>query len=119
MGIRNRDYCREYFRKLKILPLQCQYILSLSLFAIYNKHFLKLNTEIHNINTITKSNLHQPLPTKKEHIFSELVCSVFTNTDKGFVLQCKNVYIDLKNYVYFNSWHSLEECSNYSKNQSP
>ena len=32
MGIRNRDSCREYFRKLKILPLHSQYILSLSLF---------------------------------------------------------------------------------------
>jgi hypothetical protein len=25
----------------------------------------------------------------------------------------------LKNHVYFSSWHSLEECFNYNKNQSP
>jgi len=29
-GIRNRDSCREYFIRLKILPLQSQYLLSLS-----------------------------------------------------------------------------------------
>jgi hypothetical protein len=79
MGIRNRDSCREHFRKLKILPLQCQYILSLSIFAIYNKNYLKLNTEIHNINTIIKSNLQQPLPRlttyQKGTFFSpELMC---------------------------------------------
>ena len=62
MGIRNRDSFRENFRQLKILPLQFQYILSLSGFVIYNKNYLKLNTKIHNINTITKSNLYQPLP---------------------------------------------------------
>jgi len=25
VGIRNRDSCREYFKRLKILPLQSQY----------------------------------------------------------------------------------------------
>jgi len=29
VGIRGRDSCREHFKKLKILPLQSQYILSL------------------------------------------------------------------------------------------
>jgi hypothetical protein len=43
---------REYFRDLKILPLQSQYIYSLSLFVINNKHHFKVNSEIHNINTL-------------------------------------------------------------------
>ena len=43
------------------LPLQSQYILSLSLFVINNKNF-KVNSETHDINRRTKSNLHQPLP---------------------------------------------------------
>jgi hypothetical protein len=58
--IRDRDSCREYFRELQILPLQSQYIYSLSLFLINNKHNFKVNSEINNINTRTKSDFHHP-----------------------------------------------------------
>lgn len=34
MNIRSRDSCREKFKKLQILPLQSQHILSLLLFVI-------------------------------------------------------------------------------------
>jgi hypothetical protein len=61
MGIRDRDSCRKYFRELKILPLKYQYIYSLSLFVINNRHHFKVNSEVHNINTRTKSDLHHPL----------------------------------------------------------
>jgi hypothetical protein len=70
MGIRNRDSCREHFRKFKILPLQSKYILSLSLFVFHTKNYSKLNSEMCSINTTTKSYLHQLLyhlkPIKKE-----------------------------------------------------
>jgi hypothetical protein len=36
VGIRDRDSCREHFKKLKILPLQSQYMLSLLLFVVDN-----------------------------------------------------------------------------------
>jgi hypothetical protein len=39
--IRDRDSCREYFRELNILPLQAEYIYSLSLSVISNQHLLK------------------------------------------------------------------------------
>jgi hypothetical protein len=61
VGIRDRDSCREHFRKLKVLPLHSQYIYSLSLFVINNKYYFEVNSEIHNINTRTKSDLHLPL----------------------------------------------------------
>jgi len=60
-GIRKRYSCREYFRTLKILPLQSQYILSLLLFVIDNKDHFRKNSEVHHINTRNKSSLHQPL----------------------------------------------------------
>jgi hypothetical protein len=56
-GIRGR----EHFKKLKILPLQSQYILSLLLFVVDNGDYFKMNSEIHNINTRNKSNLHLPI----------------------------------------------------------
>jgi len=38
MGARTRDSRREYFKKLNVLPLQSQYILSLVIFVIDNKN---------------------------------------------------------------------------------
>jgi hypothetical protein len=61
VGIRGRDSCREHFKKLKILPLQSKYILSLLLFVINNRDYFMVNSEIHNISTRTKSILHQPI----------------------------------------------------------
>jgi hypothetical protein len=59
--IRGRDSCREHFKKLKILPLQSQYILSLLLFVVDNGDYFKVNSEIHNISTRNKLNLHLPI----------------------------------------------------------
>jgi hypothetical protein len=59
MGIRDRDSCRKHFRELKILPLI--YIYSLSLFVINNRYHFDVNTEVHNINTRTRFDLHHPL----------------------------------------------------------
>jgi hypothetical protein len=43
---------------LKILPLQSQYILSLLWFVVYNKNTFKLNSNVYNLNTRQKYNLH-------------------------------------------------------------
>jgi len=61
VGLRSRDSCREHFKKLKILALQSQYVLSLLLFIVGNRSYFKEHSDIHNINTRTKSNSHQPL----------------------------------------------------------
>jgi hypothetical protein len=47
-------------KKQKILLLKSQYIYSLSLFVINNTHHFEENTEVHNINTRTKFDLHHP-----------------------------------------------------------
>ena len=51
VGIRSRDSCRDYFKRLKILPLQSQYLLSLLLFVVDNRDQFKANIKIHNFNT--------------------------------------------------------------------
>jgi len=60
MESRPRDSCRELFKHLKILPLQSQYILSLSIFVVDNNNLFYVNSEIYRINTRKNSNLHQP-----------------------------------------------------------
>ena len=49
--IRRRYSCREQFKKLQILPLQSQYILSLLLFVINSSDMFEHNCEIHTVNT--------------------------------------------------------------------
>ena len=51
MNARNKESCHELFKKLNILPLYSQYVLSLSLFVIKNINMFKSNSMIHSINT--------------------------------------------------------------------
>jgi hypothetical protein len=60
VGIRGRESCREYFRKLKILPLKSRYIYLLLSFVINNIQLFKINSEIHNINTKKSLDFHYP-----------------------------------------------------------
>jgi len=39
------------FKKLQILPLKSQYLLSLLIFVVNNRDKFLINSEIHNINT--------------------------------------------------------------------
>ena len=58
MGI---ETCRNIFKKLKILALMSQYVLSLLIFAVKNTDQFLINSEIHNTNTRHSPNLHLPL----------------------------------------------------------
>jgi len=56
----NRVRCHELFKKLNILPLHSQYVLSLSLFAVKNIEEFTSNSEGHSINTRHRSDLYPP-----------------------------------------------------------
>jgi hypothetical protein len=60
MNAGNRESCCELFKKLNILPLQSQYILSLLLFVVQNIREFTSNSEVHAINTHHKSDLYPP-----------------------------------------------------------
>ena len=123
MGFWNRESCREHFRKLKILPLQSQYISSLSLFVIQSKNYFKLNSEVHSINTRTTFNLHQPLThmttyQKGTYYFSIKVFSSWPKEIKDLSYNTKLFKLTLKSYLYFHSFYILKEYFNYNKNQN-
>ena len=61
MGYRNRVSCRSLFKRLEILPFTSQYILSLMLFVVKNKHFFILNSENHNKTTRQLNKLYHPI----------------------------------------------------------
>jgi hypothetical protein len=66
LGYRKLASCKNLFQKLKILPLMSQYIFSITLLIIKNKHQFTINSEIHNLN------LHKPAQNQtgfKQHIY--------------------------------------------------
>jgi hypothetical protein len=68
-GVGSRDSCRGLFRKLDILPLPCEYILSLMLFVIDNQSNFRSGLEVHGLNTISKNQLY--LPTSNLSVFQK------------------------------------------------
>ena len=58
---RPRDSCREVFKSMEIMTLYSQYIYSLVLYTVNNKHLFDANNEIHKYKTRNNSNLHCPI----------------------------------------------------------
>jgi len=114
VGISSRDSCREHFKKLKILPLQSQYILSLLLFVIDNGDYFKVNSEIHNINTRTKSNVHRQISNlsayQKGTYYSGIrVFNSLPSQVKNLSPNRNQFKHALKNFLYFHSFYTLDE----------
>ena len=59
-GCGNRVSCRNLFKKIQVLPLTSQYMLSLLIFVVQKKKFFSTNNENHNIDTKQRNNLHLP-----------------------------------------------------------
>ena len=120
MVVRNRDSCRQYFKRLKILPLQSQYLLSLLLFVAKNVDHFRLNSEIHDFNTKNKSNLHLP-PSKltvfqRGPYYSGIKAVNNLPTYVKNLLQTKKQFKwALKEYLHSNSFYSWNEFYNYNR----
>jgi hypothetical protein len=59
-GAKPRDSCKNLFRRLKILPLSCEYIFSLMIFILKNQEYSPTNSTIYTANTRNKNQLHRP-----------------------------------------------------------
>jgi len=59
-GCGKRVLCRNLCKKLQILPLTSQYILSLLMFIVQNKNFFLTNNENLNLDTKQRNNLYLP-----------------------------------------------------------
>ena len=58
MGIESR--VENLFKKLEILSLTSQYMLSLLMFVVQNKTFFSTKSENHNLDTRQRNNLYLP-----------------------------------------------------------
>jgi hypothetical protein len=67
-GAEPRESCRGLFRKVEILPAQCQYTLSLILFIIDNPNNFQTGLETRGLHTRSKNQLFIPI--------TNIVCSL-------------------------------------------
>jgi hypothetical protein len=102
-GCGNRVSCRNLFKKLEILSLTSQYMLSLLMFVVQNKKFFLTNNENHNIDTRQRNNLY--LPQENLTIYQKgayyswikifnnlpLEIKIVADTQKKFKLALKNL----------------------------
>jgi hypothetical protein len=77
-GVGPRSSCRGLFRKLKILPLPCQYVLSVMLFVIDNLKDFPTNAYVHSLDTRNKNQL-----------CLRTVC--LACVQRGLILWCQNL----------------------------
>ena len=85
------------------------YIYSLLLFVIDNGDYFKVNSEIHNINTRNKSNLHLPIYQKGTYYTRIRVFNSLPSHIKELCHNRNQFKRTLKNFLYFNSFCTLDE----------
>jgi len=116
-GYGNRVSCRNLFKKLQILPLASQYILSLLMFVVQNKNFFLTNNENHNLDTRQRNNLYFPQANltvyQKGTYYSGI--KIFNNLPlriKKVADNQRKFKIALKNFLHTYSFYSIEEYFN-------
>jgi hypothetical protein len=108
-----RDSCREVFKSMEIMTLYSQYIYSLILYTVNNKHLFETNNEIRKYKTRNNSNLHLPIANLSKFnkgayiscikVFNQLPqLKVLTSDQKCF----KST---LKWFLYHHSFYSMND----------
>jgi hypothetical protein len=59
-GISSRDSCWDHFKRLKILPLQSQYVFSTLMFVVNNMNHYRIYSDVRSNNTRQSAGLYQP-----------------------------------------------------------
>jgi hypothetical protein len=113
-----RESCREAFKNMEIM-MYSQYIFSLILFTVKNKHLFTSNREIHHYKTRNNTNLHLPTVNitkfyKALHISGSKVFNHLPQHIKILVNDMKYFKLSLKRFLYHHSFYSIEEYFEYN-----
>ena len=116
-GSNTRASCKPLFQSLGILTLTSTYILSLMKFLLQHQERYTFNTEVHNINTINKLKLHQPINnlTLYQRWVYHMSINIFNKLPEYIMdsIGNKRRFISrLKEYLVNKSYYSLEEFMN-------
>jgi hypothetical protein len=113
-NVDRRGSCRTIFKKVKILPLQSQYIYSILMFVVKNKKLFKINSEFHTLNTRAKHDLHVPaanltLYQKGVYYSGTKMFNHLPQTLKQVSNNIPKFGASLKRFLIENSFYSTEE----------
>jgi len=114
MNAGNRVSCCELFKKLNILPLHSQYILSLLLFVVQNIEQFTSNSEVHSTNTRHRSDLYPPsikLTKYQKAIYYSGIkfSSHLPQNIKNLSWNVKKFKVALKRFLLMGSFYTLDE----------
>ena len=114
-GSRSRDSCRKLFTSFKILPFPSLYIYFLLRFVIKNRELFTTNNEIRKFSTRQHHNFHQPSANLKKYqtgVFYLYMGIKIYNSLPTYIKNesnnTKRFESLLKNFLYENSFYSLE-----------
>jgi hypothetical protein len=116
-GVRNRDSCRGNFKRLKILHLQSKYVFSMLMFVVHNMNQYRSSSDIHSKNTRQSVDLYQPLTRlsvyQKGTFYMDIkIFNSLPSKIKDLIHNIKQFKRVLKNFLYLNSFYTLEEYLN-------
>jgi hypothetical protein len=114
VGIKPQNSCRHLFKRLQILPLPCEYILSLLNLFISNQGHFQANSVVHSVNTRNKHHLHRPIVTLTGFQKSTYYCGIkiFNNLPsslKSLMNEKAKFKEALKRYLNAHSFYSVFE----------
>ena len=117
---RPRDSCREIFMNMQIMTLYYQYIYTLLLFTVDNKHLFTADNEIHKYSTTNYNNLHPALANltkynKGPYISGIKVFSHISQYLKALVHNPKHFRFSLKRFLFHHTFYSIEEYYEYKE----
>ena len=118
-----RDSCREAFKKLEIMTFYSQYIYSLVLYTVNNKHLFDANNKIHKYKTRNNNDLHLPLVSlskfnKGAYVSGIKVFKHLPQYIKELINNQTHFKSTLKRFLYYHSFYSMNEYYNYKAEDS-
>jgi len=107
---------------MEIRTLYSQYIYSLVLYTINNKHLFDTNNEIHKYKTRNNNNLHHPIAnlsksTKGAYMSGIKVFNHLPQYVKALTNDHKNFKSTLKRFLYYHSFYSMNEYYEYKEDR--
>ena len=115
------ESCRKLFKEMEILPFYSQYIFSLSMYVVTNKHLFTKNLEIYSHNTRNANNLHVPAANltkyqKGAHYMGIKIFNHLPNYIKCLINEKQVFKKTLERFLLDNIFYSIDEYLNFSYN---
>jgi hypothetical protein len=100
--------------------ISSQYIFSISIFVIKNKHLCNTNNQIHGVHTRFKTNLHPPIANltkfqRRVYYSGIKIFNDLPHDTKDLANKIILFWNDLKRFLLINSFYNSEEYFNYQR----